>query len=110
MLKGVMGTTTNPSGSLTLSAFKVSLRTALVSARTENSQQHEKQVDEIKVKGQCTQNSVLSQQSLLRASRHRQRHGLEFLGIIGGQTYKDENANITDNQTNLGAAHKHVYH
>ena len=68
----------------------------LVAATAENHQHVLKHQDEIKVKGQGTDDCAFSDHCGIQAGRLGNGHGFELLGVVGGQPGKDQHADIAD--------------
>lgn len=75
---------------------------------SEDSQQGEEQVDEVKIEGEGTQQGQFLH--LGAGIGSHQQHLLDFLCIVGGETYENQHTYATDNQFKASALDQEGIH
>lgn len=72
-------------------------------------EEHEEEVDEVKVEGEGTQDSAFAQGTAVEITRLGEGHGLDFLGVVGGKAHKNNHADIRDDHGHAGTLEEEVH-
>ena len=83
------------------------VKTYLVSAVSKEAKEVKKEVDEIKIQGQSTENSEFGR--IFGTHVNTGANAFEFLHVIGGQTCEDEHSDETDDVFHAAAMQEHVH-
>jgi len=81
----------------------------LVAAGAEQAQHHEEEVDEVEVQGERPEDGAPAHGRGIVGRRHL-AHDLELLGVVGGQSQKDEHADAGDDEVHHRALREDVDH
>ena len=91
-----------------LAAGQLAADNLLITAATEKSKQHQKQVDEIEIKRQGTHDRSFGNGLLSLRHDSLFTHPLDFLHVIGGQASKNEHANHRSDPVNAGTLEEDI--